>query len=244
MERTVETREYAPIVPWWLVFLEGLAAIIIGVLFFAAPGPTTLLLVQILGWYWLIAGIFSIVSIFMDRRHWGWKLISGILGIVAGFLIIQNPIWSTLLVPAAFLTVVAVLGIVIGVIRLFQAFSGAGIGVGLLGLLSIIFGVLVLTNPTIGTLAFLTLLALVAVVGGVLVIIASLRMRAIEHREYRRVTPVPMAAAAVPVTGERREVVEPTQVHEEPFLENPANPPKSAPPDQNPPDQNPPDQNP
>jgi uncharacterized membrane protein HdeD (DUF308 family) len=225
MERTnAVSRRELPIVPWWLVLLEGLAAIIIGILFFAAPGATTLVLVQILGWYWLISGIFSIVSIFIDSRHWGWKLISGILGIVAGFLIIQYPGWSTLLVPAAFLSVLAILGIVIGVTRLFQAFSGAGLGIGLLGLLSIIFGALILTFPTIGTLAFLTLLALVAIVGGLLVVIASFRMRAIEHRGYRE----SYTAVPVPVTGERAEERTDQQAQDS----DQENPP--APPDPNP----------
>jgi len=37
-----------PDVPWWLVLLEGIALVILGILLFASPGMTTLILVQFL----------------------------------------------------------------------------------------------------------------------------------------------------------------------------------------------------
>jgi uncharacterized membrane protein HdeD (DUF308 family) len=185
-------------VPWWLVMLEGIAAILVGLMFFSAPGATTLLLVQIIGWYWLISGIFSIVSIFIDLRQWGWKLLSGILGVIAGFVIIQHPLWSAIAFPAAYLTVLAIGGLIIGISKLFQAFTGAGWGTGLLGLLSIIFGVLILVSPSLGAVSFLVVFPAVAVIGGIVSVIAAFQMRRIEPTRVR--APYP---SAVPVTGDR-----------------------------------------
>jgi uncharacterized membrane protein HdeD (DUF308 family) len=192
------SRAKLPTVQWWLVMLEGIAAILLGIMFFAAPGATTLLLVQIIGWYWLISGIFAIVSMFIDGRQWGWKLLSGILGVIAGFIIIQHPLWSAILVPAAFLTALAIGGIIIGVAKLFQAFSGAGWGTGLLGLMSVIFGLLILVSPTLGAVAFVAVFPIVAVIGGIVAMIAAFGVRRVERGEVRGAYP-----SVVPVTGEQ-----------------------------------------
>src|ERR671933_2989018 len=54
-------------IPWWLVLLEGIAAVIIGLFLVTAPGITLLFLVQVTGFFWLIGGILRVVSIFVDR---------------------------------------------------------------------------------------------------------------------------------------------------------------------------------
>ncbi len=91
---TRESTETLP-VPWWLVLIQGIAGVIIGLLLLINPLKTTVFLVQFLGIYWFVSGIFGIVSIFLDKSMWGWKLFAGLLGIFAGVLILQHPLWST-----------------------------------------------------------------------------------------------------------------------------------------------------
>jgi len=119
-------------IPWWLVLIQGIAAIILGILLFTRPVATTIILIQFLGIYWLITGILSIISLLWDRTAWGWKLFSGILGVLAGLFIIENPLWSTLLVPTTLAWVLGFTGILMGIIQLIQAFRGAGWGAGIL----------------------------------------------------------------------------------------------------------------
>jgi uncharacterized membrane protein HdeD (DUF308 family) len=164
-------------IPWWVVLLQGIAAVIIGILLLTAPGSTVAFLVLVLGFYWLISGIFAIVGIFVDSSQWGWKLFMGILGIIAGIVVIQHPIWSTILVPTTLAIMVGIFGIIMGVIGLIQAFQGAGWGAGILGVLSIIFGILLLANPLISAVALVIVLGIFGIVGGVLAIIAAFRMR-------------------------------------------------------------------
>jgi hypothetical protein len=64
-------------VPWWLVLLQGVAAVLIGLLLVTQPGATLFTLVIFLGVYWLVGGIFDLVGIFLDRTNWGLKLLSG-----------------------------------------------------------------------------------------------------------------------------------------------------------------------
>ncbi len=115
-------------VPWWLVLLEGIAAIILGALLITNTGRTTVVLIQLLGVYWLLKGIFSIIAIFIDSSQWGWKLLIGILGIVAGILVIGSPIWSTAIVTMTLVLVLGINGIIIGMVEIIQAFQGGGFG--------------------------------------------------------------------------------------------------------------------
>lgn len=164
-------------VPWWLVLIEGVAAVIIGLMLLAKPGMTTAILVQILGIYWFIAGILSIVGIFIDSSAWGWKLIVGILGIAAGIIIIRHPLWSTILVPTTLIIVLGIQGLIIGVVNIVRAFKGAGWGAGILGALSIIFGILLLANPILGAIALPFVIGIFAIVGGIMAVVAAFRMK-------------------------------------------------------------------
>ena len=164
-------------IPWWLVLIEGIFAIIIGILLLSKPGMTTAILVQVLGIYWFIAGILNIVSIFIDHRAWGWKLIIGILGIIAGLIIIQHPLWSTALVTTTLIIVLGIEGIIIGGVNIVRAFRGAGLGVGILGALSIIFGIILLANSLLAATTLPVVLGIFAIVGGILAIIMAFRMK-------------------------------------------------------------------
>ncbi len=71
--------------PWWAILVQGIFSVIIGLLLLTNPAATTLVIVQVIGIYWLVSGVFSITGIFIDRSLWGWKLIAGLIGIFAAF---------------------------------------------------------------------------------------------------------------------------------------------------------------
>lgn len=164
-------------IPWWLVLLEGIAAVIIGLFLLTDPGATLFVLVQVLGIFWLVGGIFRIISIFLDSYLWGWKLVGGIFGILAGVLILQHPLWATVLVPGVYIIMLGIQGLVIGGVTLVTAFQGEGWGVGILGVLSIVFGLVLLFNVWIGVAALPYILGAFGLVGGVLAVVIAFRMR-------------------------------------------------------------------
>jgi uncharacterized membrane protein HdeD (DUF308 family) len=163
--------------PWWLILINGIAALITGFLLLAAPGQTTWLLIQILGFYWFLSGILSLVLIFIDHTGWGWKLASGILGILAGFYIIQHPLWSFFMVPTVLIIVLAIQGIIIGIIQLVQAFRGGGWGSGILGVISLIFGFILLASPMVVATVLPFLLGIGGIIGGIIAIVMAFRVR-------------------------------------------------------------------
>lgn len=164
-------------VPWWVVLIEGIAAIVIGVLLLTNTGLTVTFLVQVLGIYWLIAGVIKIVSIFLDSSRWGWKLFAGIVGCLAGILILQHPLWSALIVPTTLALVIGIQGIIFGAISVIQAFQGDGWGTGILGGVSILFGLLILMNPLLTGLALPFVAGILGIVGGVVAIVTAFRMK-------------------------------------------------------------------
>lgn len=194
-------------VPWWLVLIEAIAAIIIGFLLLINPGSTTVVLVRLLGFYFLISGVLSIISIFVNSSLWGWKLFSGIIGILAGIAIVDHPLWAALIVPATFLWVIAIFAIIIGVIYLIQAFQGAGWGKAALGALSILLGVVILGRPLLASLSLPLILGILLLAGGILALIDAFRLKdnqpsetAVEPSTTLSDQPVestPLAAAAV-----------------------------------------------
>jgi uncharacterized membrane protein HdeD (DUF308 family) len=163
--------------PWWLVLLEGIAVLIVGLLLLSAPAMTTLITIQILGFYWLIAGVLKMVGIFVDRTMWGWKLFAGIVAIMAGILVLQHPLWSPLVVGSTIVVILGLQGIIYGIVGLVQAFSGAGWGAGIMGAISILFGVLLLANVWVATFSLPVVIGILAVAGGIVGIIGAFRLR-------------------------------------------------------------------
>jgi uncharacterized membrane protein HdeD (DUF308 family) len=165
-------------IPWWHVLLEGIAAVIIGLFLVTAPGITLLFLVQVTGFFWLIGGVLRIVSIFVNSALWGWKLVGGIIGVLAGIVVLQHPLWSTLLIPAFLVIMLGIQGLLVGGIDLVMAFRGGGWGAGILGALSIVFGIVLLLDPVfIGVAILPFVLGAFALVGGIAAIIGAFRLR-------------------------------------------------------------------
>ena len=188
MRPTWTAQVETPSFPWWMVLLEGVAAIILGVCLLIAPWMTTLIVAQFFGFYWLFSGILSLVGLFGDRTLWGWKLCAGILGIIAGLVVIRHPLWSALVVPATLVVLLGVLGLIEGVVKFGQAFQGAGFGAVVLGILNIIFGLILLTAPLMATLVLPIVAGIFALIGGLAAIFMAFRLH---HALASRVAPTP-----------------------------------------------------
>lgn len=177
---TVDDAAFGPVrraTPWWMVLVEGIALIIVGVLLLLNPARTAVIVVQVLGIYWMIKGVMSLVSMFTDHSAWGWKLIVGILGIIAGIIILQHPMWSTTIVGATLVLVLGIQGIIAGIIQLILAFQGGGWGLAILGVISIIIGIILLANVWLVTFSLPWVLGIFAIIGGIIAVFHAFRQR-------------------------------------------------------------------
>jgi Uncharacterized conserved protein len=164
-------------VPWWVVLLEGIIAILLGLFLLYRPAATTVFLIQILGIFWLAEGILSVVGALIFSGNRIWKLLSGILSIIAGALILMYPIYSPLIVLTLFILFIGVWVIIDGVVKVILALKGGGWGIGIIGILTIILGLLLLTNSLVGVLFLPWIFGFFLILGGIGSLIWGLRMR-------------------------------------------------------------------
>lgn len=169
--------------PWWLTLVMGIAAVTVGgILLFGsltAQTRTYLLLIQLVGIWWLIDGIMNIVHMFIDHRGWAWKLIMGIIGILAGSWILTYPIYAAVQLPRIFTLVIGIYGLFQGLAMMFMGFRGRAWGAVILGLIELIFGMILVANyDEFGVgLSLVWVAALFAVIGGIAMIFMGFQQR-------------------------------------------------------------------
>ena len=165
--------------PWWLILMAGVLNLIVGILLLANPGKTAIALVWVLGLYWFVQGIFVLVAMFLDHSAWGWKLFMGVLGILAGIVVMRHPIASALVVPSILILLLGIQGLVMGGISLVLAFRGGGWGAGIVGALSILFGIILILNYAnlLTVLTYIWVVAILAIAGGIVQIVVAFQQR-------------------------------------------------------------------
>ncbi len=161
--------------PWWVVLLEGVVLVILGILFLTNPGTTMKDMVVLLGIYWTVDGITILASLIKDRSHWGSKLAIGIIDI-SSIVFITQPLKWTVEFPALVIGLLGLGLIVAGGIKVYHAIKGAGWGVALLGFVAILIGIPLVSHPFIGdVLAFSPTLGIGVIIGGIAAIIMAFK---------------------------------------------------------------------
>jgi uncharacterized membrane protein HdeD (DUF308 family) len=169
--------------PWGFLLIQGIAMVIIGAILLWAPAKTAaqswVLLVTLLGIYWIVSGVLDLVHMFTDHSGWGWKLFMGLISILAGFYIVAYPIAAAVVLPRVFVLVLGLWGIIQGIIALVLAFKGGGWGLGALGVIGIIFGGILVANYTnLGSgLAMIWAAAVWALIAGIFMIVRAFQQR-------------------------------------------------------------------
>ncbi len=176
MAAAVDQQPVRP-VPWWLVLIEGILAIALGGFLLVQPASTFTVIVQVIAIYWLVSGIFRIIGIFMDSSQWGWKLVTGIIGILAGLVLLGQGLTAALLFGFSVTWVMGFLGVVYGVLAIIQFFQGAGWFSIVLGVLSIVFGLILLFNTVLAALALPWVIGIILIVEGIFAVVAAFQLR-------------------------------------------------------------------
>jgi uncharacterized membrane protein HdeD (DUF308 family) len=162
---------------WWLFLLQGIAAILLGVLLLTAPGATLLGLVTFLGFYWLITGVLALVRVFVDHSiPWIWSLLIGIVGVLAGLFVLNHPLLAAVAVPTALVVILGVQGLVMGAFEIVGGFTGGGVASFILGVINVLVGVLLLAAPVAAALAVPLVFGVLLLVQGVGLVVWAFRV--------------------------------------------------------------------
>ncbi len=161
--------------PRWLSIVLGIASILFGWLFLTNPGTTLLAIALLLGFYFLVIGIMSIIGMFTGAPGSKlWKLIGGILAIIAGVILLANPIIGSIATGVTFNFLVAFFAIIAGIALLIDGFQGGGCLAVILGILGIVLGILVLFNPLSGVAALPIMMGIFAIGAGIVAILGAI----------------------------------------------------------------------
>ncbi len=175
---TIASKENIPQSKWWVALVFGILSVLVGIFFLVQPGITSAVAAKILGIYWVIAGVISLVHMFQDHTAWGWKLFVGLLGIGAGLLILfTDPIAAMLGVGLALVLVLGFWAIFMGIVMLISAFKGAGWGTGIMGALAIFLGIILIWNPMAATLGLPLVIGIFAIIGGIINIYVAFKIK-------------------------------------------------------------------
>lgn len=163
---------------WWILLFEGVLQLILGLLLLFSTDVTILVLVEILGIYWLIRGIIMIFQIFIGNgKNWGWTLLGGLLGILAGIVVLRYPLFSTFIVLEFLVILIALVGLVQGTISIVNGLRGEGFWQVLLGAVIWIICLFLLFNPLGSAAALPLVIGIFWVVDGIALTIMSFYLR-------------------------------------------------------------------
>ncbi|HEU0253676.1 MAG TPA: HdeD family acid-resistance protein [Pyrinomonadaceae bacterium] len=116
---------------WWVLLLEGILSVAAGVLAFAIPGITALVLLILIAAWAIVTGVFEIAAAIQLRKYitGEWMLVlAGIASVLFGALLFLNPTAGALAVVwliGAYAIVFGVLLVALG-IRLHSMIKTAG----------------------------------------------------------------------------------------------------------------------
>lgn len=171
---------------WWLMLLQGVASIILGILFLKSPASSVLALTVFLGVYWIGRGLIGFVEVGIGPRFTlGWRLVSAIVSIAAGVFVLAQPVSSAAVLPVVCVIALAVNALISGGVSIYYGATGAGAGTVVLGVFDVLAGVLLLAAPFAAALAVPYVLGALCVIGGITVVTVCVWLRS-EVRDAAR----------------------------------------------------------
>ena len=171
---------------WWTFLLQGLFAIIFGVMLFIWPQPALVALVYLFGAFAMVDGVCAVAAgivLSSHMPHWWVALLQGLFGILIGFVTLLWPqiTWLVLLsLIAAWAILTGALELALG-IQVRKAIEGEWMMI-VGGILSILLGVLLVVFPAAGSLGLVLTIGIFAVVDGIRNIVFSARLQGLHHR--------------------------------------------------------------
>lgn len=173
---------------WGFVLLQGILVLMLGMLILSRPITSTFILVQLVGLFWLIDGAIAIFqSIFSKNltQGRGWTMFGGIIGVLAGLVVLNNQIAATIITPAILLYMVSFVFMFQGIVKMFLGWRVGGgdqfersWGSFFAGVFYLAMGVALIGMPLISGLATVVLtVGWLAMFAGFFMIVSSFQLK-------------------------------------------------------------------
>jgi uncharacterized membrane protein HdeD (DUF308 family) len=166
---------------WWLILLQGIAAIAFGIIAVFWPGLTLVSLVYLFSAFILAWGIIEVIRGLLSMRRsdtWWLALLFGLVVLVVGVYLVRHP-------RVSFTALVLIIGLTLigrGLLDLASGFltrhdKTHRILTFIIGIAALIAGIIMLFEPEAGGIAFVWILGLYALIYGALTITLAIEAR-------------------------------------------------------------------
>jgi uncharacterized membrane protein HdeD (DUF308 family) len=173
----------------WALGINGLLAVVLGVMLLAWPGISVLALTIVFGVYALATGLVAFGSAFRSelKEERGSLILSGLLGIVVGIVVLAWPNISAL----ALLYVIGVYAVLLGLTVIVASFQlpvdGRDTALMILsGIVFIAFGIVIFAKPGAGALAVLALIAAFFLITGLSQLVLAIGGKQLVERKFEK----------------------------------------------------------
>lgn len=156
------------------LLVGGIVSIILGLLLLIWTEATLSVIVLLIGIWWLIQGLILIFYAYLDRSRWIWKVAGGIIGILAGIIVLISSSQPGSILPETLLFILGIMGIFIGATFIMGTFK-QGWGSKTFGVISIIIGVILVMNTLLGDQLTLWIIAGLLILEGIVAVFISYR---------------------------------------------------------------------
>ncbi len=171
---------------WWVVLIQALLLLILGIFFVMNPAETLFTFIKILAFYWLLSGALTIVSStvgdYKGSRTWGF--LSGLVSLLAGIFMLAYPLVAYEVTTVFWIYIFAFVSVLYGILQIVEGTNvrkNAGKdwawGNLLLGIFNIFFGLTLFIFPIAAALAYVWIAGILAVIGGIALLWTAYRLK-------------------------------------------------------------------
>ncbi|MBE9481980.1 MAG: DUF308 domain-containing protein [Bacteroidetes bacterium] len=166
---------------WWVLAVNGLIALLLGILIISTPATTLIIIGKYFGLVILVGGLILLFTAFYNikkEKSYGLILIESVITIILGILILIY----TRKTLEIFVILIGIWAIIIGISQLAilidKNYYTSGKYLFLFnGLLTVVLGVFMLFNPFAMGQFFITLAGIGAIVFGILLILFAFKIK-------------------------------------------------------------------
>jgi uncharacterized membrane protein HdeD (DUF308 family) len=183
--KTMDLREETYLTgQWWVLTIQGIAAILFGIAAVFWPGLTLVSFIYLFGLYLLVAGVVAVLGGLFSINKRGTWVLSVLLGLVLlgiGVYLLRHPATSFALLIVLTGSALVVWGVVEVVVALSKGgLSSTSKTIAIMaGVVAVIAGVLMFFQPAASGIAFVWVVGLFALINGPLWIALSLDVKRI-----------------------------------------------------------------
>jgi uncharacterized membrane protein HdeD (DUF308 family) len=166
---------------WYMVLIKGIIMILLAILVFNHPGATLLGVAVYLGIGLVITGIIAIGLGIAERKlspNWGWRTFEGVIDLILGLIVINNPILTVSIIPFLIGFWAAIYGIFL-FIDAFSSKDSRGLKM-ISGILIFLLAWVLMFNPLFMGLTMVIWFGVLLLINGIANVIISFGLRKIK----------------------------------------------------------------